>query len=74
MKYGATFAMATVLIVAGFAYAATPQKSADPELAELKQTIDVLKERVAKLEERVNDMSTAKPRLINENIHQPKQH
>jgi uncharacterized protein YlxW (UPF0749 family) len=74
MKSKATFAMVIVLIIAGFAYAATPQKSDDTEVTELRQTVTALKERVAKLEARVNDMSTAKLRPLNENIQQPNQH
>jgi cell division protein FtsB len=74
MNSKATFAMVIVLIIAGFAYAATPQKSDDAEVTELKQTVTALKERVAKLEARVNDMATAKPRPINENIHPLNQH
>jgi hypothetical protein len=71
MKLKATFAIVIVLIIAGIAYAATPQKFDNPEVTELKQTVTALMERVAKLEARVNDMSTAKLRPLNENIHQP---
>jgi hypothetical protein len=73
MKSKASLTMIVVMAIAGFSYAATPQKSDDPEVAELKRTVTELKQRVTTLEARVNDMSTAKLRLINGAPHQPNQ-
>jgi cell division protein FtsL len=66
VKANATLAVVILLLgaFAGFTYAATSNKSDQERIADLERTVAGLQGSLGKLEERVKDMSTAKPRLL----------
>jgi hypothetical protein len=69
MKANAKLAVVILLssAFAGFTYAATASKSDGEKIADLERTVTGLQNRIGMLEERVKEMSTAKPRLLDSN-------
>jgi hypothetical protein len=69
MKANAKLAVVILLsgAFAGFTYAASSSKSDGEKIADLERTVAGLHSRLGMLEERVKEMSTAKPRLLDSN-------
>jgi cell division protein FtsB len=62
MKFKAVLALAAMLTMSlvGFAYGTSANESGEQQIVALKQTVNELQQRIAKLEARVDDMSRAK--------------